>query len=72
MCWGIIRKWEGRKKEGNVMGIILGTGRSISKLDARIKYEDGERDKPFTTLLTSFQQRYYSISKILIFYRVRE
>jgi len=56
VCWGIIRKWEGRKKEGNVMGIILGTGRSISKLDARIKYEDGERDKPFTTLLTSFQQ----------------
>ena len=37
------------------MGIILGTGRSISKLDARIKYKDRERDKPFTTL-ASFQQ----------------
>jgi hypothetical protein len=41
----------GKEEEGNVMGIIGGRGRCISKLDVGIKYMDEEMD-----ILTSFQQ----------------
>jgi len=44
-----------KEEEKNVMRIILGWGRSISKLDVGIKYKDREMDKHSTTL-TSFQQ----------------
>jgi hypothetical protein len=54
-----------RKEEGkNVMRIIVGSGRSISKLDVGIKYMDWEMDK-HSTILTSFQQC-YSISCIFV------
>lgn len=49
---GVGTRMEGEK---NVMRIILGRERSISKLDVGIKYKDGEMDKHSTTL-TSFQQ----------------
>jgi hypothetical protein len=42
-----------RKEDTNVMRIILGRGRRISKLDVGIKYKDGEMGKHSTTL-TSF------------------